>query len=215
MIEFEWTEQMSRDYAAYMEKNVKHDHRAWAERIATDWPEAPAGALVADVAGGPGFLLFELAPRLKSPRLVLTDSSPLMLSLARERAARLGVEVEVHLCPAEKLKLPDASMDMVLCKHALRFAPDLDAVLRELARVLRPGGRAYVIDFNPDGPRLGSLLLLTWIKLTAPPFIRANFGPTMRMGPPASALPSRFRAAGFREAVVLHPGVSYLIRAVR
>jgi ubiquinone/menaquinone biosynthesis C-methylase UbiE len=215
MAEVEWTEEMSRLYAAYMKRNVKHDHRRWAEWIARDWPEAPAGATVADVAGGPAYLLLELAPRLKSPRLVLTDSSPVMVKLAGEQGERLGLAIETHLCPAEKLDLPDASVDLVTCKHALRFAPDQDAVLRELARVTKPGGRAYCIDFNPDGPRLGSLLLLSWIKLTAPRFIAANFGPSMRMGPSPDALLARFRAAGFRAADLLHPGVSYLIRAVR
>jgi ubiquinone/menaquinone biosynthesis C-methylase UbiE len=215
MAEMEWTEAMSRDYARYMESNVKHDHREWAKKIAADWPEAPAGATVVDVAGGPAFLLLEVAPHLKNPRLVLTDASEVMVKVAQERAADRGFKIETLLCPAEKLGLPDAGADLILCKHFLRFAPDIAAVLQEMARVLKPGGRAYCIDFNPDGPRFGAWLLRSWIKLTAPPFIRANFAATMHIGPPASSLPERFCRAGFSSAELLHPGVSYLVRAIK
>lgn len=213
MTAFEWTEEMSREYAAYMEKNVPRDHRQWALRIAADGPEIPAGATVVEVAAGPAFLLFEVAPLFKTPRLIVTDSSPTMLKIAMERAKARGREIETHLCPAEKLDLPDHTADLVLCKHFLRFAPDLPAVLREMRRILKPGGRAYCIDFNPRGPWLGSNLLLLWIRLTAPPFIRQNFAAAMRMGPPVSTLPASFQAAGFAHAEVLHAGVSYLLRA--
>jgi ubiquinone/menaquinone biosynthesis C-methylase UbiE len=211
----EWSEEMSRAYARYMETNVKHDHRRWAERIATDWPGAPTGATVVDVAGGPGFQLLEVAPRLRQPRLVVTDSSPSMLELAHQRAGQRGIAVQTLLCPAEQLALADASVDLVLCKHFLRFAPDLGAVLREMARVLRPGGRAYLIDFNAEGPFLGAALLNLWIRLTAPRFISGMFWRTMRAGLSASGLPASLLAAGFADASVLRSSVSYLVRGNR
>jgi ubiquinone/menaquinone biosynthesis C-methylase UbiE len=213
--ETEWTEEMSRGYARYMERNVKHDHRPCAKRIAADWPGAPPGATVVDVAGGPAFLLLELAPLLKQPRLVLTDISPLMLEIARERAAQRGVEVQTVLCPGERLELADGSVDLLVCKQFLRLAADQGAVLREAARVLRPGGRAYVIDFNAKGPLWGQLLLNAWIQLTAPRFIRGMFWGTMSCGLAASEVPAAMRVAGFSEASLLRSGVSYLARGVR
>jgi len=215
MGEDEWTEELCRTYARYMESNVPHDHRPWARRIAEDWPDLPAGATVVDVAGGPAFLLAEVAPLLRTPRLVIADVSATMVRLAGERAAGRALAVEGIVCPAEKLALPDAAADLVLCKHALRLVQDINAALREMARVLKPSGRAYLIDFEPEGAWLGRTLLELWIRLTAPPFIRAAFAETMRIGPPASSLRLRLRAAGFANASVLASGVSYLVRATK
>jgi len=209
----EWSEETSRVFAKYMETNVHHDHRPHARRIAADWPEIPAGAVVADVAGGPAFLLLEMAPLLREPRLILTDSSPTMLKIARENAAARGVAIEARLCPAEKLDLPDASVDLVLCKHFLRLAPDLDAALREMARILKPRGRAYLIDFNAEGPWLLSRLLHLWILLTAPRFLSSVFGQTLRASLPASGIPARCRASGFSSAEVVRSNVNFLVRA--
>lgn len=215
MSEIEWSDENSRAYARYMEKNVRFDHRRFAEYIAADWPQAPAGGLVLDVAGGPAFLLLEVARHLREPRLMVADSSPVMIEIGRERAARQGFTLEARLCPAEKLDLPDGCVDLVLCKHFLRLATDTDASLREMARVLKPGGRAYFIDFNGERPWLGATLLQLWIQLTAPKFLRHGFRASMATGLRASCLPARMRAAGFADAEILRDGVSYLVRAAR
>jgi ubiquinone/menaquinone biosynthesis C-methylase UbiE len=214
MNELEWSEEASRAYARYMESNVRHDHRPFAARIAADWPELPPSATVVDVAGGPAFLLLELAPLLREPRLVVTDGSATMVELGRERARARGREIDGRVCPAEKLDLADGTVDLIVCKHFLRLAEDADACLREMVRVLRPGGRAYLIDFNREGPWLGARLLHLWIALTAPAFIRRSFGETMGRGWPASSVPARAEAAGFARGAVLHRGVSYLVRAM-
>jgi ubiquinone/menaquinone biosynthesis C-methylase UbiE len=215
MSEIEWNDETCQQYARYMETVVPHDHRKFAARIARDWPEVPAHATVVDIAGGPAFLALELAPCLTEPRLVVTDLAPRMIELGHQRAAARGRTVEGRVCPAEALDLPDASADLVLCKHFVRLAADLEACLREMVRILKPGGRAYLIDFNADRPWLGAMLLRNWIKLTAPPFIRAGFSASMALGLPAASLPARLRAAGFAEADVLRNSVSYLVRAVR
>jgi ubiquinone/menaquinone biosynthesis C-methylase UbiE len=198
-----------------METNIRFDHRRWAHRIALDWPDRPAGATVVDVAGGPAFLLLELAPRLREPRLIVADASPIMTEIARERAGQRGVLIETVTCPAETLDLPDACADLVVSKHFVRFARDLDAALREMARILRPGGRVYLIDFNREGPLLGARLLHLWILLTAPAFIRDPFWGSLRQGLPVSSLPPRLAAAGFAEPRILSRGVSYLVAAQR
>jgi ubiquinone/menaquinone biosynthesis C-methylase UbiE len=215
MSDIEWDDQTCQEYARYMETVVPHDHRRFAARIARDWPEVPAGATVVDIAGGPAFLSLELAPYLTEPRLVVADMAPRMIEIGHQRAAARGRTVEGHLCPAEALDLGDASADLVLCKHFVRLATDLDACLREMVRILKPGGRAYVIDFSADRPWFGAMLLRTWIQLTAPPFLRRNFRASMALGlPPANLLP-RLTAAGFQGANVLRSSVSYLVRAVR
>lgn len=215
MSEIEWNDETCQQYVRYMERVVPHDHRKFAARIAKDWPEVPARATVVDVAGGPAFLSLELAAHLTDPHLVVADVAPLMIEMGRQRAAARGISLESHVCAAEAMDLSDASADLVLCKHFLRLATDLDACLREMVRILKPGGRAYLIDFNADRPWLGAKLLHGWILLTAPPFIRASFGETMALGLSVASLPPRLRAAGFSDTQVLHGSVSYLVRAVR
>ena len=215
MGDIEWTEQVSREYTRYMETVVRHDHRPCAQRILADWPDCPAGATVVDVAGGPGFMLLELGPHVPRARMILTDISEAMIELGRERARARGHEIEGKVCPAERLDLPDAAADLLVCSHFLRLAPDLDGTLREAARVLRPGGRAYFADFNQEGSWPLKRLLHLWIVLTAPAFFRRSFGETLRIALPASTLPARLRAAGFRDARVVHDGVSFLVRADR
>ena len=215
MSEIEWDDQTSEEYVRYMETVVPHDHQKFAARIARDWPEVPVGATVVDIAGGPAFLSLELVPHLTEPRLVVADLAPRMIEIGQERAQARGRTIEGHVCPAEALDLPDASADLVLCKHFVRLATDLDACLREMVRILRPGGRAYLIDFSADRPWIGALLLRTWVQLTAPPFLRANFSATMALGLSPASLLSRLKTAGFGDATVLRRSVSYLVRAVR
>jgi demethylmenaquinone methyltransferase / 2-methoxy-6-polyprenyl-1,4-benzoquinol methylase len=215
MSDVEWSDQTSRDYTRYMETVVRRDHRPCAQRILADFSGCPRGATVVDVAGGPAFMLLEVGPHIPQSRMILLDASPTMIELGRERAAARGLKIEGRVCPAERLDLPDAVADLVLCSHFLRLARDLDATLREVARVLRPGGRAYLSDFDREGPWLLQRLLLLYIRLTAPSFLSRNFGETLRIALPASTLPGRLRAAGFSDARILHRSVSYLIRADR
>ena len=213
MSELEWSEEISREYAAYMETNVRHDHAKVARRIAADWPGAPRGLTVVDVAGGPAFLLLELAPLFNAPRLVLTDGSETMIRIGKERAAARNISIEARLCPAERLDLPDAGADLVICKQFLRLAQDPGAVLAEMARVTRPGGRAYVIDFNSEGPWLGGTLLDLWIRFTGPPFIKSQFSSSRRAALPASKLPGMLQTAGFARTAIIQNSVSYIVRA--
>lgn len=196
-----------------MESNVKHDHRRWAHAIARDWPDLPEGATVVDVAGGPAFLTLELAPLLRSPRVIVTDFSATMLARATERAAQRGQGIEVVECPAEALALPDGCADLLVCKHFIRLARDPDPVLREAARVLRPGGRAYFVDFAGDAPLLGRVALYLWIRATGPGAIPDMFWDTMKSGMTATDLVVRMKAAGFGGAQAISSGVSYLVRA--
>ena len=215
MSDVEWDEQTSRAYARYMEKVVPRDHRPTAQRILADWPDCPSGATVVDVAGGPGFMLLEVGPHLRQARMVLLDSAATMIQLGRERAAARGHELEGRVCPAEKLDLPDASADLVVCSHFLRLAKDLDATLREIARILRPGGRAYLTDFDQEGSWILKRFLHLYILLTGPRLLSKDFGETLRIALPASTLPARLKAAGFGDARVLHRSVSFLVRADR
>lgn len=209
----DWTSDLDRAYVTYMESVVKHDHRPRAREIRDDVGELPPGATVVDVAGGPAFLLLELAPLLPGARLVLVDPSATMLAHGVERARARGFELTTVESPAEAIGLPDGTADLLVCKHFLRLAPDLDGALGEMHRILKPGGRAYFVDFNGAAPRLGKIALWAWVRATAPPEIGKNFWDTIGRGLTVPAVLERLARAGFQRGTVLHEGVAYVVRA--
>jgi len=99
---------------------------------------------VLELAAGPGDTGFIAADRLGSNGLLLsTDVAPEMVDAARRRAGELGVEnVEFRVEDASAINLPDGAVDGVLCRFGVMLVPDATRALAEIARVLRPGGRA-------------------------------------------------------------------------
>ncbi|WP_077001365.1 class I SAM-dependent methyltransferase [Variovorax sp. KK3] len=101
------------------------------------------GERVLDVACGTGLVSLAAAEAVRPAGHVLgTDLSQGMVDAARERAARQGLHhVDFERMDAEQLALPDAGFDVALCALGLMYVPGPEAALRELRRVLRPGGR--------------------------------------------------------------------------
>ena len=89
---------------------------------------------VIEVGGGPGELAARIGTELRC-EVVMLDVSPRMVELARER----GVDARVG--DVQRLPFPDETFDCAVAAWMLFHVPDLDAGLRELARVLQPGGR--------------------------------------------------------------------------
>lgn len=107
---------------------------------------AAPNAAVLDLCAGDG--LFSLVAARVGARVTASDIAENNLVLARERAARQGLALATLVADAERLPLPDHSVDLVTCAGGLSYV-DLDRLLAELARVLRPGGALVAVDsFN-------------------------------------------------------------------
>lgn len=104
---------------------------------------------VLDAGCGDGFYATLLAERLDAEgELVIYDASPAFLATARERIAAGSPSVRVHVARGDvsRLPLPDGTLDLVWCAHSMQSFDHLDRVLRDLRRVLRPGGVLAVLE---------------------------------------------------------------------
>jgi len=101
--------------------------------------------IVADVGAGTGFISAGLAPLVKT--VYALDGSPAMLEVARENLAQFD---NIIYEPADglALSLPDKSLDAVFANMYLHHCPDPLAAIREMVRVLRPGGRLVITDLD-------------------------------------------------------------------
>jgi demethylmenaquinone methyltransferase/2-methoxy-6-polyprenyl-1,4-benzoquinol methylase len=125
-------------------------HRLW-KRFATQLTGARAGQRVLDLASGTGDLAARLAG-LVGPRglVVMTDINAAMLARGRDRMldeGRVG-NVRYAQLDAEALPFPDGCFDCVTIGFGLRNVTHKERALAEMHRVLRPGGRALVLEFS-------------------------------------------------------------------
>jgi demethylmenaquinone methyltransferase/2-methoxy-6-polyprenyl-1,4-benzoquinol methylase len=121
---------------------------------------APApGMRILDVATGTGMVAFALAAR--GPTVTGLDQSEAMLGRASARLLRtpqLADRLSFRLGEAEALPFADAEFDALSFTYLLRYVDDPAATMRELARVVKPGGRIAMVEFGvPGDPRLRGL----------------------------------------------------------
>ena len=112
---------------------------------------------VLDLATGTGDLAIEIARRVPGATVVGVDPSAQMLAIAEKKVARRGLSerVTMQLGDAQALPLADCSVDAATIAFGIRNVPDRVQGLRELARVVRPGGRICVLELGE--PRKGVL----------------------------------------------------------
>ena len=137
---------------------------AWYRRDVLRRNGLSKGMTLLDVAAGTGLVAAE-GQRLIGPegRLLALDPSPGMLAELRKK-----LDVETIEAYAESIPLPDNHVDFVSMGYALRHVGDLDLAFGEYHRVLRPGGRACIMEISRPQSRLGRLALRAYIGGVVP-----------------------------------------------
>jgi demethylmenaquinone methyltransferase/2-methoxy-6-polyprenyl-1,4-benzoquinol methylase len=127
--------------------------RTW-RREAVAATALPRQGVLLDVCTGTADMALEAARQFPDARIVGVDFSRPMVALgvAKIERARLGERVRLQVAPAEALPFAENSFDAATVAFGLRNVPDRVRGLREMRRVLRPGGRAVVLEFTtpPD-----------------------------------------------------------------
>jgi demethylmenaquinone methyltransferase/2-methoxy-6-polyprenyl-1,4-benzoquinol methylase len=178
----------------------------WKRALVTRLPRAAGDAPRAlDLACGTGDLSLLLARRFPAGQVEGLDLSPAMLARARRRHG--AGSIRFRLGDLGRLPYPEASFRLVTGGYALRNAPDLRQCLREVFRVLSPGGTAAFLDFNRSPvPWLGRLevrLLSAWgglwgWLLHGNPEVYAYIAETLALFPDRARFEALLRELGFR-----------------
>jgi ubiquinone/menaquinone biosynthesis C-methylase UbiE len=128
--------QLSGDAPTAYTRYAAHILAPWTDDLITQ-AQCRSGDRVLDIACGTGIVANRVNPVSKAEcRIVGIDINEGMLNMARRNAG-----IEWHLGSATELPFNDASFDVVLCQQGLQYFPDRPAAMREMARVLSPGGR--------------------------------------------------------------------------
>jgi ubiquinone/menaquinone biosynthesis C-methylase UbiE len=145
----------------------------------------PGGTdLVLDVASGTGEPGLTIASMLRGGKVVATDLAEGMLEVAKENAARRGINnFDTIACDVCELPFPDNSFDAISCRLGFMFFPDMLLAAKEMVRVLKPGGRIAVTVWNGPERNLWASSILGIISKN------------MQLTPPPPGSPGLFRCA--------------------
>lgn len=199
-------------------------HRLW-KRYTVMVANVKPGMRVLDIAGGTGDLALAFAKQAgPTGEVVHTDINLAMLGTGRDRLLDAGVALPTVVCDAEKLPFPEARFDVVTVAFGLRNMTHKDAALREMRRVLKPGGKLLVLEFSRVARPLEkpydwySFKILPWLgqKVAGDAASYRYLAESIRMHPGQKELKALMHESGFGHVdyhnltagvVALHVGI--------
>jgi ubiquinone/menaquinone biosynthesis C-methylase UbiE len=185
---------------SFDERCIAYARDRFAAVAGTDgWPYGTA----LEIGCGTGFFLLNLKQAGVLDEAHVSDLSPGMVQAAIRNGTELGFDVDGRVADAESIPYDDATFDLVVGHAVLHHIPDVELALREVLRVLKPGGR-FVFAGEPTtwgnwyARKLGHLTWLATTRATRLPQLRD------RWSRPSSELAESSRAAELESAVDLH-----------
>ena len=176
-------------------------HRLW-KAYAVMVAHLKEGDRALDIAGGTGDLALAFSRKVgKTGQVVHTDINFAMLSAGRDRLLDKGVVLPTVVCDAEKLPFPDGHFDLVSVAFGLRNMTHKDLALKEMNRVLRPGGKLLVLEFSRVAQPLEKIY--DWYSFNILP----------RMGQLVAGDAESYRYLA--ESIRMHPGQEELKRMMK
>jgi arsenite methyltransferase len=174
-------EESKRTEQAYLSPEVVRQRQKTLGVIA-----AAPGERIVDIGCGPGLLAFELSPAVGcSGAIVGIDSSSAMIRLANERCCELQ-NVEFAAGDAVNLQIEDASVDAVCCTQVLLYVADIETAIAEMFRILKPGGRVFVLEtdwrsavLHSNDDVLSEAIIGAWDKAVPSPRLPARLRPLL------------------------------------
>ncbi|MBB2777545.1 UNVERIFIED_ORG: demethylmenaquinone methyltransferase/2-methoxy-6-polyprenyl-1,4-benzoquinol methylase [Comamonas terrigena] len=167
-------------------------HRAW-KAYTVMVANLKEGDQVLDIAGGTGDLSMAFSKKVgASGTVVHTDINEAMLRVGRDRLTDKGIFLPTLVCDAEKLPFPDNHFNLVSVAFGLRNMTHKDAALKEMNRVLKPGGKLLVLEFSKVAKPLEKVY--DWYSFNILP----------KMGSMVAGDPESYRYLA--ESIRMHPG---------
>jgi len=139
---------------------------------------------VLDIAGGTGEPGLTIATMAKNGKVIIMDLSEKMLEIAKEHAKTRGINnIETCACDVSELPFADNTFDAISCRFGFMFFPDMFIAAKEMARVLKPGGRIAVAVWNVPEKNF-------WVTVTG-----GTINRNMQLPAPPPEAPGMFRCA--------------------
>lgn len=124
-------------------------HRIWKSAM-IDWLAPRPGQKILDLAGGTGDIAVRILRRSARTDLTVVDLTEEMIRAGQRRAKNVSLGESIQWVAADALKMPfvDRSFDRCTIAFGIRNFADIDAALREIRRILKPGGRLMILEFS-------------------------------------------------------------------
>jgi ubiquinone/menaquinone biosynthesis C-methylase UbiE len=142
---------MNGPVARWYARNTGKDLEPFRQEARNIAAGLPSGSRVLEIAPGPGYFAVELA-KLGSYRIVGLDISESFVRIASENASKAGVDVSFRHGNASAMPFEPDSFDLIYCRAAFKNFSEPIAAIREMYRVLAPGGKAVIVDLRKDTP---------------------------------------------------------------